>query len=452
MNHDTVGWVGIVRMGLVQASIGAVVVLATSTMNRVMVVELALPAAVPGALVAWHYAVQMLRPRLGYGSDVGGRRAPWIVGGMAILALGAAGAAASVATMRTYPRTGVALAIISYTIIGIGVGAAGTSLLVLLSKRVAPRRRAAAATIVWIMLVAGFVITASVAGQLLDPFSSGRLVEVTAAVATAAFIISLLAVWGVENTALPAELGSLGFRSVAKPSFRSALSEVWAEPQARRFTIFVFVSMLAYSAQELIFEPFAGAVFGLGPAESTRLTGVLHAGALTGMLLAAVVGSAIGGIQVGSMRISTVGGCFASAAALLAVAGVGIIGTAAPLRGAVFVLGVANGSFAVAAIGAMMQLAGSGREAREGIRMGLWGAAQAIAFAVGGLAGTVASDLARHFLSSPGTAYAMVFAGAAVLFSVAAGQAARVFRAAANNDGLLFAVAGQVSKVARQRP
>jgi MFS transporter, BCD family, chlorophyll transporter len=448
MNHDTVGWVGIVRMGLVQASIGAVVVLATSTMNRVMVVELALPAAVPGALVAWHYAVQMLRPRLGYGSDVGGRRAPWIVGGMAILALGAAGAAASVATMRTYPRTGVALAIISYTIIGIGVGAAGTSLLVLLSKRVAPRQRAAAATIVWIMLVAGFVITASVAGQLLDPFSSGRLIEVTAAVAAAAFIISLLAVWGVEGTTLPAELRYVGFRSVAKPAFRNALSEVWAEPQARRFAIFVFVSMLAYSAQELIFEPFAGAVFGLSPGASTRLTGVLHAGALTGMLLVAVVGS----IQAGSMRIWTVGGCFASAAASIAVAGVGIIEQSAALRGVVFVLGFANGSFAVAAIGAMMQLSGSGREAREGIRMGLWGAAQAIAFAVGGLAGTVASDLARHLFSSPGTAYAVVFAGEAVLFSVAAGQASRVFRPATDNDRLQFAVAGGVAKVARQRP
>ncbi len=42
------GWLGIVRLGLVQACIGAVVVLATSTLNRVMVVELALPAIVPG--------------------------------------------------------------------------------------------------------------------------------------------------------------------------------------------------------------------------------------------------------------------------------------------------------------------------------------------------------------------------------------------------------------------
>ena len=72
------GWLGIVRLGLVQTALGSIVVLTTSTLNRVMVVELALPALLPGALVALHHVLQMLRPRLGHGSDVGGRRTPWI--------------------------------------------------------------------------------------------------------------------------------------------------------------------------------------------------------------------------------------------------------------------------------------------------------------------------------------------------------------------------------------
>ena len=79
MNATPLGWIGIVRLGLVQTALGAIVVLMTSTINRVMVVELALPAFVPGLLVASHYAVQILRPAWGYGADVGGRRTPWIV-------------------------------------------------------------------------------------------------------------------------------------------------------------------------------------------------------------------------------------------------------------------------------------------------------------------------------------------------------------------------------------
>ena len=83
------GWLQIVRLGLVQASIGAIVMLTTSLLNRVMVVEYALVAAIPAGLVAWHYAVQLSRPIWGHGSDRGGVRTPWIRGGMALLALGA---------------------------------------------------------------------------------------------------------------------------------------------------------------------------------------------------------------------------------------------------------------------------------------------------------------------------------------------------------------------------
>ncbi len=59
------GWLGIARLGLVQSSLGAIVVLTTSTINRVMIVELSLLAVIPGLLVAWHYALQVLRPRWG---------------------------------------------------------------------------------------------------------------------------------------------------------------------------------------------------------------------------------------------------------------------------------------------------------------------------------------------------------------------------------------------------
>jgi BCD family chlorophyll transporter-like MFS transporter len=60
--------------------------------------------------------------------------------------------------------------------------------------------------------------------------------------------------------------------------------------------------------------------------------------------------------------------------------------------------------------------------------MGLWGAAQAIAFGVGGLAGAAASDLARLLIGSTGAAYATVFALEAVLFLVSAVLASRIGR------------------------
>lgn len=423
MTNPGIGWFGIVRLGLVQAGLGAVVVLVTSTLNRVMIVELGLPALVSGSLVALHYGVQALRPRLGYGADVGGRRTPWIVGGMASLALGAAVAAGSVGLIRAEPALGLLMATAGFLLVGLGVGAAGTSLLTLLAAAVTPRRRGAAATIVWLMMIAGIAITATLARGWLDPFSDARLFLVVSLVGLAAFGVAGLAVWGIEGAA-----ARVAASIPAHGGFLPALRDVWADPQARRFAIFVFVSMLAYSAQELVIEPFAGAVFHLTPGASAGLTGQHHAGVLVGMAAVAVASFAMGGMHGG--RAWTIGGCAGSAVAVTAVGWCGLTGTGWALVPAVVVLGVANGVFAVSAIGAMMGLAGEGSQpGREGTRMGLWGAAQALAFGAGGLFGTGMSDVARAMIATPAPAYAVVFATQAALFLVAAWLAAGVFGA-----------------------
>ncbi|MEJ2602579.1 MAG: BCD family MFS transporter [Gammaproteobacteria bacterium] len=416
-------WYGIFRLGLVQTALGAIVVLTTSTLNRVMVVELGLAAMLPGALVALHYAIQMSRPRLGYGSDLGGRRTPWIIGGMGVLATGGILAAAATAWMATSPLAGTLLAVFAFVLIGVGVGAAGTSLLVLLAKRVTPERRAPAATTVWLMMIAGFAITAGLAGHFLDPFSLGRLVTVTSVVCGTAVLLTLVAIRGVEgdgSLADPADAG-VSASDGPRPPFRHALAEVWSESRARRFSVFVFVSMLAYSGQELIVEPFAGTVFGLTPGESTRLAGVQNTGMLVGMILVAV-----GARRFGTLKGWTIGGCIASAIALVALAAGGFHAGDWPLRSSIFGLGLANGAFAVAAIGSMMALVAAGRERREGVRMGLWGAAQAIAFGAGGFLGTMGVDVMRSLVSAPAVAYGAVFTSQAVMFLVATLLAARV--------------------------
>lgn len=408
------GWGGILRLGLVQAGLGAVVVLTTSTLNRVMVVELALPALLPGLLLAWHYVVQLSRPRMGHGSDAGRRCTPWILAGMALLAAGGWLAALATVTMGERFLPGLALAVFAYGLIGVGVAASGTSLLTLLAKRVAPERRAAAATTVWILMIAGFVVTAGVSGQLLDPFSPERLLAVAAGVGLSALLLATVAVWGLEGHS-PAEAAS----PRAATPFRQALREAWAEPKARRFTAFVFVSMLAFSMQDLVLEPFAGLVFGLTPGATTRLSGTQHGGALVGMLLAAFAGR-----RWGSLQAWTTWGCLASALALAGLGAAGFVGADWPLRANVFLLGLATGTFSIAAIASMMGLAGA-EAGREGVRMGLWGAAQAQAFALGGLVGTGASDVARWLLPhTPGPAYALVFLANAALFVWAARLAA----------------------------
>lgn len=437
------GWIGVFRLAFVQASIGAVVVLTTSTLNRVMVVELAMPAALPGALVALHYFIQLSRPKFGHESDKGGRRTPWIVGGMALLALGGVLAAASAAVMSVSAWGGVALATLAFLMIGAGVGACGTSLLVLLASSVSPERRAPAATITWLMMIASFAITATVAGAFLDPFSFTRLLAVTSAVSGLALLVTWLATLGLEAsvvqtpesspapgvTATPVTIADAQVVPETKSQrFIDALKEVLSEPHTRVFGLFVFISMLAYSAQDLVLEPFAGAVFGLTPGESTQLGGKQYGGVLLGMILVALLGRWAGAAGQGVLRVCLIVGCLASAAMLAGLATAGFTGPPWPLEANVFLLGMANGFYAVAAISSMMTLVSRGTQGRDGTRMGVWGASQAIAFGLGGLAGTIVVDLVRIISNEVASAYAVVFTAQALLFATAAWLALRMPR------------------------
>jgi BCD family chlorophyll transporter-like MFS transporter len=203
------------------------------------------------------------------------------------------------------------------------------------------------------------------------------------------------------------------------------MRQVWREPEARAFTVYVFLSMLAYSAQELMLEPFAGVVFGYSPGESTQLSGLGHGGAFLGMVTVGIACSLSRG-RLGSIRAWTVGGCLASAGALLGLAAADLLAPAWPLRSSVLAVGVANGVFTIAAIGSMMELSQRGAPGRAGVRMGLWGAAQAVAFALGGLLSTGIVDLVRSWLGSPSLAFAIVFGVEAAMFGMAAICAAQI--------------------------
>ena len=409
----TLSWVQIFRLGLVQACLGAIVVLMTSTLNRLMVVELALPVVLPGFLVALHYGVQITRPNWGHLADQGGNRTRWIIAGMALLALGGLGAAAAIPLLESSFGLGLALSLLAYAVIGLGVGASGTSLLALLATATAEYRRPAAATITWLMMIAGIALTAITAGKFLDPYSHARLMVIVAIICTGAVALTVLAVWGIER------------RVVIRPAppsvrFRDGMRDIWADTRARNFTFFVFLSMTAYFMQELILEPYAGLVFNYAPGESTQMSGAQNGGVFLGMVL---VGVAASGFRLGSLRNWVVTGCIGSAVMLVAIAGASL--WVLPLVPLVVALGFFNGMFAVAAIGSMMQLAGEGQDKREGARVGLWGASQAIAAGFGGLTGAALVDLARSLLPVA-DAFGAVFLFQATIFIASAALAARI--------------------------
>lgn len=415
-NAKGIGWLSIIRLGTVQAAIGAIVMLATSLLNRVMVVEYSIAAAVPAGLVAWHYGVQLSRPIWGHNSDRSAHRSSWILGGMGVLALGTLLSVDATIMMASKGIFPVVLAIVGFSMIGLGVGMSGTALLALLASRVSIDRKPAAAAISWTMMVAGIVVAAGVSGSYLDPFTDSRLAIVASLVVLVAFCTAALALRGLERNSQPV----ITEAALIDQPLAEVILNIWTDGPARRFTYFVFISMLAYSMQDLILEPFAGFVFKMSPGESTKLAGVQHSGILLGMLISGAGGSILARRFGQNARLWIILGCFSSAIMLVGLSFAAVVGPAWPLKANVFALGVANGIFAVAAVGAMLQLASDGRTSGEGARMGVWGAAQAIAFGTGGLLGAVIVDQLRARIGQDGVAFQTVFAIEAAMFVIAA--------------------------------
>ncbi len=406
----TLGWGGIVRLCLVNAAIGGLAALPVNLFNRLMTVELALPALLPGLLVALHYAVQISRPVWGHRSDARGGRTPFILGGTAVVGLGLIATAWAIAFA---PSTGIALAVwvLAYAAIGFGIGAAGTSFLALLATAAPDDRKGAAATIAWLMLIAGAIIASIGTGIALKPYSPERLMLVVPFVAAIALLLAFLGTMRVE--------GRLG--AVPAPSERAlgpALRAVWADPAAKAFTGFVFLSIFAFYLSELILEPFAGHIHNLTPDASTRLSGGKDGAALAGMIAAGVLST----FGLGTLRGWAVLGCIISALGLIG------LGAGAALVPFTVVLGFGNGLFVVGAIGSMMRLAAQ-QSGATGTRMGVFGAAQAIAAGLAGLVATGTLDLARLAFSDA-AAYGLVFGLEAVLFLAAALVAMRLLKPA----------------------
>ena len=413
----TLSWLSIVRLGLVQMCLGAVVVLMTSTLNRLMVVELSLAATLPGALVAIHYLVQISRPKWGFLSDIQGNRTKWIILGMIILAAGANLAALCIPLYSFNATAATILSFFAYTLIGIGVGASGTSLLALLATHTIQHRRAAAATITWLMMIFGIAVTATVVGKLLDPYSIERLIKIVFGLTVITVAITFVSTLNIERG-----LSTVNKNINKSQSFLTGLKVIWSNSQTKRFSVFVFLSMTAYFMQELILEPYAGIVFSFTPGQSTSLSGMQNGGVFLGML---AVGIACTGFKFGALKNWVWAGCMGSCISLVLIALAGQSPEIVPLAPLVFGLGIFNGMFAVAAIGSMMSLASQNNDRREGTRMGLWGAAQAIAAGFGGLLGTILVDLLRLTNFSHADAYGTVFIFEAALFALAATIATR---------------------------
>ena len=372
----------LLRLSLFQFSVGMAMVMLIGTLNRVMIVELRVPASVVSVMVALPLLFAPLRALIGFRSDhhrseIGWRRVPYIwmgsllqFGGFSIMPfalLVLAGAGQSAQAPAWVGPLGAGLA---FLLVGAGMHTVQTAGLALATDLSPPERQPQVVGLMYVMLLVGMVCSALLFGQLLADYSPGRLIQVVQAAALMTLVLNVVAMWKQEPRSRTRKPG------VPVPeTFASAWRVFSKAPQVHRRLLAVALGTMAFAMEDVLLEPYGGEVLGLSVSQTTLLTATLAVGGLIGFGWA----SRVLGRGADPLRMAAWG------------AGVGVpafvaVILAAPLQSpllfslGVFLIGLGGGLFGHGTLTATMQ---SAPPERVGLALGAWGAVQATA---GGLA------------------------------------------------------------------
>ncbi len=372
----------LLRLSLFQISVGMAAVLLLGTLNRVMIVELQVPAFLVACMVALPVLIAPFRALLGFKSDtyksaIGWKRIPylwfgtlWQFGGLAImpaclLVLGGE------VTQTTYdiPFAGEILAALAFVMTGIGMHMTQTAGLALAADRATDETRPRVVALLYVMFLVGMGVSAVVIGWFLREFTPLELIQVIQSCAVLTLVLNVTALWKQERV----KPMTKAERAEANPTFREAWADYANGGNAGRLLVVVFLGTMAFNMQDVLLEPYGGEILGLSVSSTTLLTATWAAGALAGFALAARWLSqginpyrmAARGLLAGVLAFSAV--IFSNPWASSELFFIG----------ACFI-GFGGGLFSVATLTAAMTMPTSNR-AGKGLALGAWGAAQATA-------------------------------------------------------------------------
>lgn len=378
----------LLRLSLFQFSVGMAMVMLIGTLNRVMIVELGLPAFVVSVMVALPLLFAPARALIGFRSDhhrseLGWRRVPYIwmgsllqFGGFSIMPfalLVLAGAGQSMQAPAWVGQLGAGLA---FLLVGAGMHTVQTAGLALATDLSPQHKHPQVVGLMYVMLLVGMLCSALVFGHLLSDYSPGRLVQVVQGAALVTLVLNVLAMWKQEPRSRHRKPG------VPVPeTFTQAWRAFSAAPQVLRRLLVVALGTMAFAMEDVLLEPYGGEILGMSVADTTLLTATLAAGGLAGFGWASRV---LG--RGGDPLRMTAWGLASGLPAFMAVIAAGPLQSTLLFSAGVFLIGWGGGLFGHGTLTATMR---SAPQDHVGLALGAWGAVQAsaagLALALGGV-------------------------------------------------------------------
>ena len=402
----------LLRLSLIQVSVAMSIVLLIGTLNRVMIVELDVPAALVGIMVSLPLLFAPFRAVIGFRSDnhrseLGWRRVPFIYrgtmvqfGGLAImpfalLVLSGTGNAASVPAW-----VGQMAAAFAFLLVGAGLHTTQTVGLALATDLTPDHLQPKVVGLMYVMLTLGTIGSALVFGLMLSDYSPGRLVQVIQGAAIVTLVLNGIATWKQE-----ARGGHRRGAARAEPGFLDSWRRFAEGSDAVPRLVALGLGTMAFTMEDILLEPYGGQILHLAVADTTMLTATLAIGGLVGFGLA----SYVLGRGANPFRMASHG-------ALVGLPAFSLVIMSAPAGSpglfalGTWLIGFGAGLFSHGTLTATMNQAPANQ---AGLALGAWGAVQASAAGVAVALGGIIRDAVAHFAPAadmgPAAGYHLVY-------------------------------------------
>jgi BCD family chlorophyll transporter-like MFS transporter len=417
------------QLGLIHVAVAITLVPLNSTLNRIMVKEMALSSTLVAVFISLPYLFSPIQVAIGSFADrnpiFGLRRIPYIYAGLLLCISGLLLSPWAAEQLNQNTSGSLIASVLVFGAWGMGFNLATVSYFSLASEVSDGRSRSRTISIMFFMMIIGIILTSRLLEVMLTPYSFDVLPRAFATVAIFAALLALPGLFGLEKRAGPG----------SRPTqVRHSLKELYGAIAGNRHAVLFFwyliLLLIAILGQDLLLEPYGAEAFGLTVGETTLLTRIWGLSFLVSLSFASLLEQKAAKANVARM------GAWGGILAFVLIIGSGMLGHVVIFRSGVIVLGLATGLATVSNLSLMLDMTTAGR---VGLFIGAWGMADAFARLVGNVLSGAIRDIFSRLLNDVVTGYLVVFGIQAGLLFISLILLRRldisVFQTTAEQDG-----------------
>lgn len=388
-----------IKLGLIHVAVAMTLVPINSTLNRIMIKELALSATLVAVLASLPYLFSPIQVAIGSFSDrhplFGWRRTPYIVIGLLLCVLGVVVSPYIAFLLADNRWIGMLVGALAFGAWGMGYNFATVSYFSMATELSGEKGRSRTIAVMFLMMIVSIILTSWGLGQLLETYNPETLINAFRLVGGVALVLGMVGIVGLEPRSvevIDSEEESYTWGQLVKM--------ITSNKQATKFFWYLILLLMAIHGQDILLEPYGAEAFGLSVQATTRITSIWGILFLISLSLGGAFESRVP--KLVQARI----GAWTGIAAFGLIVVSSMVSSLVVFYAGIVLLGLATGLATVSNLSLMLDMTMAGN---IGLFIGAWGMASAVSRLGGNMVSGIVRDTMTELVGNAVIGYSVVF-------------------------------------------